>query len=351
MTTINERSENKRRPSESNSILRIGVVGAGNVVRQRHIPGFRAVGGVQFHSVANRTIESGSRAAAELGFARVHRHWYDLVSDPEVDAVLVGAWPNLHLPVATAALEAGKHVLIQARLALDAAEARAIHNAALRHPDLVSMVVPARDTLWADACIQRLISDRAIGDLRLVRSFWGGGDGTVRRPPGWRRQRRYSGNNVLQLGIAYEQLARWVGHAQWVQAAEATIDTDGEHGRAEIPDLVSVLAELPDRARLNLELTPHARFAGANQVQLFGSTGTICVDITHERIVLLNEEGPEEVVPSPNERGSWKVEQEFVGAIRGTNEVRLNDVATAVRYMEFTDAVRLAATEGRRVSL
>ncbi|AYY12590.1 gfo/Idh/MocA family oxidoreductase [Actinobacteria bacterium YIM 96077] len=333
----------------ADDIVRIGVVGAGKIVRDRHVPGFRALDGVRLESVANRNRESGERAASELGFARVHAHWSDVVADPGVEAVVVGTWPYLHAPVATAALEAGKHVLIQARLAMDAAEARAIQAAAQRHPGLVTMVVPAPFTFWADACVRRLLADGTIGDLHLVRSFWNGGDGAVHGGPGWRRDRRYSGNNALQLGIAYEQLARWVGHAQWVQAAEEIIDPHGEYGPADIPDLISVLAELPGRARLNLELTPHARFAGNNEVYLFGSEGTLIVDITGQQILLRSEGHEEKVSPRPDEHGDWQVEAEFIGAIRGANEVRLNDVATAVRYMEFTDAVRRSAAEGRRV--
>lgn len=332
-------------------IVRIGVVGAGQIVRDRHIPGFRAVGGVQLQSVANRSVESGERAAAEFGFAQVHPHWRGVVADPNVDAVVIGTWPYLHAPVAIAALEAGKHVLIQARLAMDADEAKAIHAEALARPDLVSMVVPAPFTFWADACVRRLLTTGAIGDLRLVRCFWGGGDGAYDPGPHWRRDRRYSGNNTLQLGIVYEQLARWVGHARWVQAVESIIDPHSEDGPVDVPDLVSVHAELPGRARLNLELTPHARFAGSTEVYLFGSAGTLVVDFTAQEISLRTETHEERVVPRPDERGEWQVEAEFIGAIRGQNDVRLNDVATAVRYMEFTDAVRRSAAEGRRIGL
>ena len=335
----------------TSDIVRIGVVGAGQIVRDRHAPGFRALDGVELHSVANRSLASGERAAAEFGFSHVRAHWRELVADPDVDAVVVGTWPYLHAPVAIAALDAGKHVLIQARLAMNAAEAHAVQAAVLRHPDLVSMVVPAPFSFWADACVHRLLTDRAIGDLRLVRCFWGGGDGAYQPGPRWRRDRRYSGNNTLQLGIVYEQLARWVGHARWVQAAEAIIDPRDEDGPVDVPDMVSVLAELPGGARLNLELTSHARFAGATQVHLFGSAGTLVVDMSAQEIVLRTETHEEKVTPRPDERGQWQVEAEFVGAIRGENDVRLNDVATAVRYMEFTDAVRLSAAEGRRVGL
>ena len=43
--------------------------------------------------------------------------------------------------------------------------------------------------------------------------------------------------------------------------------------------------------------------------------------------------------PPPEKRGGWRVEAEFIGAIRGEETVRLTDFASGVRYMEFTEAV------------
>lgn len=332
--------------------LRIGVVGAGNIVRSRHLPNFAAIDGASIDAVANRTRSSGERAATELGIPRVHDTWRDLALDPELDAVLVGTWPDQHAPVTITALEAGKHVLVQARIARDAAEARAIAAAAARRPDLVTMVVPAPFTLWADRCVRRLLDDGEIGALRLVRVFSGGGDGPLATGPAWRRDRRHSGNNVLALGIVYEQLARWVGHALWVQADEALIEPGTADAPADVPDLISLIAELPGQARLTMDMSPHARFGGSNTVHLFGSAGTLVVDLDRQRLILRREGQDEELVaPRPEEHGEWRVEAEFVGAIRGTEQVRLTDVPTAVRYMEFTDAVRRSAAEGRRVGL
>lgn len=327
--------------------LRIGVVGAGSIVRSRHVPGFAKLPGVRLEAVVNTTEESSRRAAEEFGFARTHRHWLDLVADPGVDAVVIGTWPYLHEPVFLAALEHGKHVLTQARLAMNAAEGRTMLAAALRRPDLVSMVVPSPFSLWADACVRRLLSSGSLGELRLVRAFWGGGSGGLELGPAWRRDRRYSGNNVLSLGIVYEGLARWVGHTTWVQAAEQNVG-----GAGDVPDLLSVLGELPGGARLSLDMSPHARFGETNGVWLYGSTGTLFVDLANQRLTLTGEGGQAtEVTPTGDERGEWRVEAEFVGAIRGEEQVRLTDVATAVRYMEFTDAVRVSAATGHRVAL
>ncbi len=118
----------------------VGVVGAGGIVRDRHVPGFKRIPGVELVGVVNRSAESSRRAMEEHGFQRTYRHWRELLADPQVEAVVVATWPHLHMPITLAALEAGKHVLSQARMAMNGAEARAMLAAARSHPELVTMV-------------------------------------------------------------------------------------------------------------------------------------------------------------------------------------------------------------------
>lgn len=64
------------------------------------------------------------------------------------------------------------------------------------------------------------------------------------------------------------------------------------------------------------------------------------------------EGGCMQAVDVPHEhRGFWRVEQEWVNAMRGREAVKLTDFATGVRYMEFTEAVARSAQSGQAVSL
>ena len=121
----------------------IGMVGAGSIARARHVPGFKAIPGVELVGVVNRSPDSSEQAANDLGFARTYETWRALVDDPAVDAVVVATWPYLHAPVTLAALDAGKHVLTQARMAMDSDEAAGMLGASLDHPELTTMIVPA----------------------------------------------------------------------------------------------------------------------------------------------------------------------------------------------------------------
>jgi predicted dehydrogenase len=228
--------------------IAIGLVGAGGIARARHVPGFRALPGVEIVGVVNRTPDSTARAAAELAIPRAYAGWEALVGDPDVNAVVVATWPYLHAPIAIAALGAGKHVLVEARMAMDGAEARAMLAAAAGRPDRVAMVVPAPFG-FADATIRRLLAAGALGELRAVRVSWSGGIAPTGRDQ-WRRERRHSGNNVMTLGILYESVARWLGHATEVSASLRTFAAtqagpDGTQIAADVPDVAAVIAGFP----------------------------------------------------------------------------------------------------------
>src|SRR5207237_9349271 len=123
--------------------LRIGLIGAGGNMRLRHIPGLRALADVEITAVCNRRPESTAAVAQEFGIPRTFEHWQDLIADADIDAVVIGTWPYLHCPITLAALEAGKHVLTEARLSLNLTEAQQMLAAAKAKPELVTQVVPS----------------------------------------------------------------------------------------------------------------------------------------------------------------------------------------------------------------
>src|SRR5690349_4253516 len=118
------------------SPVRIGVIGAGANTRAKHIPGFQAIPGVEVVAVCNRTRASAEKVAAEFKIPRVVDHWRELVESREVDAICIGTWPNLHARLAIAALRSGKHVITEARMARDLAEAQLMLEESRQHPRL-----------------------------------------------------------------------------------------------------------------------------------------------------------------------------------------------------------------------
>ena len=98
--------------------IRVGLIGVGGNVRNRHIPGFLAVEDCEIVAVANRTVQSGRVVADQFNIPKVYGHWRELLEDDEINAVCIGTWPYMHRTMTLATLEAGKQVLTEARMAM-----------------------------------------------------------------------------------------------------------------------------------------------------------------------------------------------------------------------------------------
>src|SRR5512134_1433029 len=134
--------------------IRVGIIGAGGIVGSTHIPGLRRMPGVEIVAVANRSLESSRRAAAELKIPRAYADWQQLMAADDIDAVLIGTWPYMHRAITLAALERGRHVLCQARMANNAAEAHDMLAASRRHPNLVCQLVPSSSGYSVDRALR-----------------------------------------------------------------------------------------------------------------------------------------------------------------------------------------------------
>ena len=342
--------------------IRIGVVGAGANTRLHHIPKLKKIAGVEIVSVANRSRASSERVAQEFGIARVHERWHDLVNDGGIDAVVIGTWPYMHCPITLAALEAGKHVLTEARLAMNAAEARQMLAASRARPNLVTQVVPGPTTFGADPMVMHLLADGYIGDLQSIDLRVPTGFLNRDAPMHWRMEREFSGVNIMSMGIWYECISRWVGPATAVTARTRTavpyrMDKErGERRAITVPDHVEVLADLANGAIARMHWSSVAGFMPGPEVWLYGSEGTLRLEQRGRGNLFLSggrrsdkEMAPIEI-PADKTYG-WRVEDEFIGAIRGQEQVRRTSFAEAVNYMDFTEAVHISSREGRRVYL
>lgn len=326
------------------SILRIGLIGAGTNTRDKHIPGFRTLVDVEIAGVANRSEASSNAVAEAHGIAKVYDDWMELIEDPGIDAVCIGTWPYTHEVMSVAALEAGKHVLCEARMAANIDDALAMYTAHLQAPDLVAQLVPAPFTLNADAQIISLLAEGAIGELITV-------DILAEIPSwseaAWRTLSAFSGRNTLTLGIWYEVLCRWLGPAKNVTAHSRLMhpfrEVDGQIRAVDIPDHMELIGQM------QMGATYHMRFSSAtahtrNEANLLGTKGTLSWKNGEIHLHRHGESHPE--IIEPNGLG-WHVEADFVHAIRSGESVRHTSFHDGLRYMAFTEAAISSAASGQ----
>jgi len=143
--------------------IRIGIVGCGANTRLRHVPGLRACRDVEIVGVCNRRPESTEAAAREFEIPKTYSRWQDLVDDADIDAVVIGTWPYLHCEATCLALKSGKHVLCEARMAMNVKEAETMLHTSLDHPDRIAQLVPAPFTFRIDKTIADYINGGLLG--------------------------------------------------------------------------------------------------------------------------------------------------------------------------------------------
>ena len=335
--------------------IKIGLIGAGGNTRTRHIPGFKAIENVELSAVANRSMGSSKKIAAEFGVREVATNWRQIIENPDIDAVCIGTWPYMHCPITIAALENHKHVLCEARMALNANEAHKMLDVSRKNPDLIAQIVPAPHTLAIDQTIIELIGSGFIGDLISMDGRINSGSDfpMSKSPPHWRHNKDLSGNNIMNMGIWYEAIMRWLGDMTGVFALGKTtishrLDAEKRRIPMPIPDHIDILGHFAQGGQMRLTVSTVIGLSPTEvDLLIFGTKGTLRVLQKKDAEIELfagdkNASQLERIMIEPDKKGKWRVEEEFVNAIRGIEEITHTDFTTGAKYMEWTDAVTIS---------
>ncbi len=336
--------------------LRIGIVGAGANTRARHIPGFQAIDGVEVVAVCNRSRASGQKVADEFRIPRVFDDWKELVGSDEVDAVCVGTWPYMHCPVTVETLAAGKHLLTEARMAMSLEEARRMQAAAQRS-DAVAMVVPAPYYLRFEPQLLHMLAAGEFGDLLEIHVNVLSGAYDAQAPLHWRQRRDLSGLNIMSLGIYNETVRRYAGDERAVLAhgkifVSQRLDAETGSMRAvDVPDSIGVLAEMQSGATAVYHVSSVARLGRANAIEMHGTKGAFKLEGGSAWIATARDKEFRALEGGPAQGDGWRVEADFVDAVREGKPVTHTRFDDGVKYMMFTEAVQRSMARGERIEL
>ena len=154
----------------NNHKLRVGIIGAGGIVRTRHLPALKRHPEVEIIAVSNASYESAEKFCREnLPQATPMANWADLLAIDDLDIIWIGTPPYMHSAVTISALEAGKHVFCQARMSMDRVEAEEMLATSKRYPELVTMLCPPPYGLRGDLLIKKLLAENYVGRTHHVR--------------------------------------------------------------------------------------------------------------------------------------------------------------------------------------
>ncbi len=342
--------------------VRMGIIGTGNFTLSTMLPNLQKIPDVEVVTICNRSPETNKTVSEAFGIARTTTDYKEVLAQSDIDAVLVGTQPYLHLEAVTTALSAGKHVLCQTRMAENSADARTMHEAAeaAKARGLKTMLARPDSYVKADKFIRHLLSTGYIGRLNQVIAYRVLPNFVDSKAPLQRRQniKAFGPINPMHIGFYWDVLSPWFGDARRVLAQRHTFTTEREETpggpivKIELPDTVTAIAEMESGAIITNTQLWAARFGGS-RIEIYGEDGTIFYSSAGDQI-MGGHVGDEKLAPLPipdDMAEPWHVEADFIAAIRGEMADPRPSFLDGVKNMEYLEAVYQSGNEGRWVDL
>jgi predicted dehydrogenase len=353
--------------------LKAAVIGA-SFARAAYLPALKTLEDVELVAIASARLESAQGVAAEFGIPHAYADWQAMLDQHPVDFVGIATPTVHHAPMTLAALDAGAHVLCEKPMAMHSDESAQM----LDRAETLNRVHAIGHELRFNPNrrkIRQLIQDGVIGQVRHINMVnispaWGD---PASRPAGdWWSLESMGGGRLGANGSHQIDLLRfWLGDIGAISGQVAVMvpdridKTTGEAWTATADDQVSFLAEMQNGALASVFLSGAARHGMGNQVQIFGSEGTIKLADADETLWVaragedfqdMSEADPNAALPGVG-KGIWNVSvvammHEIIGAIREGRA--MNEGATFVdglKCQQAMDAVRQSWQERRWIQL
>jgi len=249
--------------------VRWGVLSTADIGVAKVIPAIQrsTVGAIT--AIASRDLEKAQAVAARLGIPKAYGAYADLLADPDIDAVYNPLPNHLHVPWSIKALEAGKHVLCEKPVALTAAEAQELADAAARYPHLKVMeaFMYRFHPQWRRA--RQLIADGAIGALRTVQSFF---SYYLDDPTNIRNMAGLGGGGLMDVGCYNISLSRFLFDAE-PRRVLGIVEYDPRFNTDRLASGILDFGQGTATFTCSTQLTPYQR------VNIFGTEGRVEIEI------------------------------------------------------------------------
>lgn len=266
------------------SSVRIALIGCGSVGRRIHAAGLRLCPDVELALACSR-----SQASAEaIGAPETAQDYRQVMSRDDIDAVVIATPNNLHREIALAAFEAGKHVLCEKPLALNAAEAREMRDAA-EASGKVHMTAFTYEFIPAVRYLKKLVDQGDLGEIRSIRGAYL--MALAGHTLGWRSTKAQAGCGVLgDIGSHLIHLCHWL--AGDIARLTATERKFREDPNSDVEDWIAFLAEFASGAVGTFELSRVCPGRGADiteemTIEVYGTQGGALMSMADPRAIWL----------------------------------------------------------------
>jgi predicted dehydrogenase len=327
--------------------LRWGILSTALIASRHVVPALQAAAGHEVVAVGSRDLARATTWASERGIATAHGSYDDLLADPDVEAIYNPLPNHLHVEWSIAALEAGKHVLCEKPLGLDAADAARLVDAAARHPDLVVMeaFMYRFHPQWIAA--RDLVGSGRLGEVKTIQTFFSYFNDD---PSNVRNDPTIGGGALMDIGCYPISQARFLFDAEPVRVL-GSIERDPRFGTDRLTSAV-----LDFGAGRTATFTVSTQLHPFQRAQILGTAGRLEVDIPVNSpkdrpttITLATADGAEVLSFGPVDQYACQADA-FAEAVR-TGGQAPTPLADAVANMVVVDAVFASAASGEWADL
>lgn len=191
--------------------IRWGVLSTAKIGTKKVIPAMQLGEYCKFTAIASRQLEKAQAAARQLGIEKAYGSYEELLADCDVDAIYLPLPNHLHVPWAIKALKAGKHVLCEKPIGLNAVEAQELLEASRKFPRLKVMeaFMYRHHPQWQWA--KKRVSEGKIGELRTIQSFFSYYNSD---PNNIRNKADIGGGGLMDIGCYCISLSRFIFGAE-----------------------------------------------------------------------------------------------------------------------------------------
>jgi predicted dehydrogenase len=250
--------------------VRWGILGAARIALTKVVPAMLQAELTEVVAIASRDRANAEAAAVTLGIPKAYGSYQELLADPDIDAVYNPLPNHLHVPLSIAAAEAGKHVLCEKPIGVNAADALKL----LAARDRTGVVIGEAFMIQVHPQWRRtleLVRDGRIGPLRFAMGAFGYYKDD---PTNVRFIRHFGGGGLLDVGCYPIKASRMIFGEEPVRVS-ATLVRDPASG---VDTLASAILEYPSGHCI---FSCGMQVVGNQSMQFFGTKGRIELEVPY----------------------------------------------------------------------
>ena len=234
--------------------VRWGIVGTANIALAKVIPAMQRSPWCEITAIASRDLSKAKQAAAKLNIPNAYGSYEELLADNAVEAIYNPLPNHLHIPWTVKAAEAGKHVLCEKPIAMNATEARTLIDVRDRTGVRIQEGFMVRThPQWLET--RRLIHTSRIGSLRSITGFFSYFNPD---PANIRNQLELGGGALMDIGCYPITISRWIYDAEPLRVL-SVIERDPVFGTDTLTTAVLEFPEGHSTFTCSTRLAPYQR--------------------------------------------------------------------------------------------